>query len=61
MDLQAALDQVIHGDLNRLGGEGGVIAVGPGGEAAWSFNTEGMYRARIGAGRPLEVGLYAGP
>jgi L-asparaginase / beta-aspartyl-peptidase len=61
MDLQAALDQVIHGDLKRLGGEGGVIAVGPDGQTAWSFNTEGMYRARIGAGQPLDVGLYAEP
>ena len=58
MDVQAAADQVVHGDLTRLGGDGGVIVVTSRGDMAWSFNTEGMYRARIAAGRPLEIGLY---
>ena len=58
MSLQDALDQVVQKDLTALGGDGGVIAVTPVGEMAWSFNTEGMYRARISAGRPLELGLY---
>lgn len=58
MDAQAAADRVIHGDLTRLGGDGGAIVVTPHGEVAWSFNTEGMYRARIAADGPLEIGLY---
>jgi beta-aspartyl-peptidase (threonine type) len=56
--LQAAVDEVIQRQLPALGGEGGVIAVGPGGEIAWSFNTSGMYRAAVAAERPLKTGIY---
>jgi beta-aspartyl-peptidase (threonine type) len=56
--LQEAADQVIQGRLTELGGDGGVICVGPAGEIAWSFNTSGMYRAAIAHDRPLVVGVY---
>lgn len=58
LSLQAAADRVVQGDLTALGGEGGVIAVAPDGQMAWSFNTSGMYRARIADGEPLVVGVY---
>jgi beta-aspartyl-peptidase (threonine type) len=58
LPLQAAVDQVIHESLAGLGGDGGVIAVAPDGQMAWSFNTSGMYRARIADGQPLVVGVY---
>lgn len=58
LELQAAADQVIQQDLTALGGVGGVIAVAPDGRMAWSFNTSGMYRARIAEGEPLVVGVY---
>ncbi|MDB5417331.1 MAG: asparaginase family protein [Phenylobacterium sp.] len=58
LSLQAAADQVVHRDLTRLGGEGGVIAVAPDGQMAWSFNTSGMYRARIAEGEAMVVGIY---
>jgi len=58
LSLQAAADQVIQDDLTALGGDGGVIAVAPDGQMAWSFNTSGMYRARLAAGEPLTVGIY---
>ncbi|MGZ3376725.1 MAG: isoaspartyl peptidase/L-asparaginase family protein [Phenylobacterium sp.] len=58
LSLQAAVDQVIQTDLEALGGKGGVIAVTPDGQMAWSFNTSGMYRARIADGVPLEVAIY---
>src|SRR5262249_4415951 len=58
LGLQAACDRVVQQDLSALGGHGGVIAVAPDGEMAWSFNTSGMYRARIADGRPLEVAIY---
>ena len=58
LDLQAACDQVVQGDLTALGGEGGIIAVGSDGLMAWSYNTTGMYRARIAHGRSVEVGIY---
>jgi beta-aspartyl-peptidase (threonine type) len=58
MALQAAVDRVVKGDLTALGGQGGVIAVTPDGQMAWSFNTSGMYRARIADGHALEVSIY---
>lgn len=58
LSLQAAADQVVQGDLTGLGGDGGVICVAPDGQMAWSFNTSGMYRARIADGEPLVVGVY---
>lgn len=58
LSLQAAVDRVVQGDLTALGGDGGVIAVAPDGQMAWSFNTAGMYRARIADGEPLRVGVY---
>ena len=58
LSLQAAVDQVIQRELTALGGQGGVIAVAPDGQMAWSFNTSGMYRARIAEGRALEVAIY---
>jgi beta-aspartyl-peptidase (threonine type) len=58
LSLQRAVDRVVQDDLTALGGEGGVIAVDPHGHMAWSFNTEGMYRARIADGEPLAVALY---
>jgi beta-aspartyl-peptidase (threonine type) len=58
MSLQAAADEVIQDKLTALGGDGGVIAVAPDGQLAWSFNTSGMYRARATEGGPLVVGIY---
>lgn len=56
--LQAAVDELVQGQLAALGGQGGVIAVAPDGQMAWSFNTSGMYRARIADGQPLAVSIY---
>jgi len=58
LTLQAAADQVIQRDLTGLGGDGGVIAAGADGQLAWSFNTTGMYRARMAQGQPLTTGIY---
>jgi beta-aspartyl-peptidase (threonine type) len=58
LGLQDAVDRVVQQDLEALGGQGGVIAVAPDGQMAWSFNTSGMYRARIADGRALEVAIY---
>jgi beta-aspartyl-peptidase (threonine type) len=56
--LQAAVDQVIHKEVTGLHGDGGVIAVAPDGQMAWSFNTPGMYRAKLAEGGKLEIGIY---
>ena len=45
--LQEALDAVLA-DVQSLGGNGGLIAVSPTGEAAWGFTTPGMYRGMAG-------------
>lgn len=58
LSLQAAADAVVQDQLTGLGGEGGVIAVAPDGQMAWSFNTAGMYRARLSDDQALVVGLY---
>jgi beta-aspartyl-peptidase (threonine type) len=58
LSLQAAADQVIQETLAASGGDGGVIAVAPDGQIAWSFNTSGMYRARAAEGVPVAVGIY---
>jgi Asparaginase len=58
LGLQAAADEVIQKQLTAMGGDGGVIAVAPDGQMAWSFNTSGMYRARVADGAPLTVGIY---
>lgn len=58
MRLQQAADEVIHKELEALHGDGGVIAITPDGQMAWSFNTPGMFRARIAEGGKLEVAVY---
>lgn len=58
MTLQKAADTVIQDRLTALGGDGGVIAIAPDGQIAWSFNTSGMYRASAAQGRPVVVSIY---
>ena len=58
MKLQAAADEVIQKQLTALGGDGGIVAVAPDGQMAWSFNTTGMYRAKMSQGQPLQIGIY---
>jgi beta-aspartyl-peptidase (threonine type) len=58
LSLQAAADLVVQDKLAAIGGDGGVIAVAPDGQIAWSFNTTGMYRARAAEGQPAVIGIY---
>jgi L-asparaginase / beta-aspartyl-peptidase len=58
LTLQQAVDQVIHKELEALHGDGGVIALTPDGQLAWSFNTPGMFRARLREGEKPEIALY---
>lgn len=58
MPLQAAADEVIHKQLVALKGDGGVIAIAPDGQLAWSFNTPGMYRARMAEGGTAKISIY---
>jgi beta-aspartyl-peptidase (threonine type) len=58
MPLQAAADEVIQKQLSAMKGDGGIIALTPDGQLAWSFNTPGMFRARIAEGGTAQVGIY---
>lgn len=58
MKLQQAANEVIHRQLEALHGDGGIIAIAPDGQMAWSFNTPGMYRARLAEGGKVEIGVY---
>jgi beta-aspartyl-peptidase (threonine type) len=52
-----AADKVIA-DVGSLGGSGGVILVTPEGDAAWAFNTPGMYRG-LASAEGTRVAIYA--
>ena len=56
--LQQAADEVIQKRLAPIHGDGGVIAISPNGQMAWSFNTPGMFRARRAEGGQIEVHIY---
>jgi isoaspartyl peptidase/L-asparaginase-like protein (Ntn-hydrolase superfamily) len=47
LDATAAADRVVHGQLRRMGGSGGVIVVGRDGTLAMPFNSRGMLRGSI--------------
>lgn len=55
--LQAALESVLQ-DIKELGGTGGLIAVAPTGECAWSFTTRAMYRG-VADAEGRKVAIYA--
>jgi len=54
---QAAHD-VIHGKLEQIGGDGGVIVVDKDGALALEFNTEGMFRGARDSGGRRELAIY---
>lgn len=58
MKLQDAANHVIHKELQDLHGDGGIIALTPDGQLAWSFNTPGMYRGRLAEGGQIQIGIY---
>jgi beta-aspartyl-peptidase (threonine type) len=58
MSLQAAADEVVQKELAPIHGDGGVIAISPDGQMAWSFNTPGMFRARQAEGGPVQMGIF---
>jgi beta-aspartyl-peptidase (threonine type) len=54
---RTAADKVIA-DVGSLGGSGGVIVVTPAGDAAFAFNTPGMYRG-LASAEGRQVAIYA--
>ena len=56
--LEEAAEDVIHNQLKRVGGDGGIVAVDRKGNVAMEFNSEGMYRGFIrGDGDPT-IAIY---
>lgn len=58
LSLQDASDRVIQEELTEMGGDGGIVALTADGDIAWSFNTPGMYRARLTEGGEPVVAIY---
>jgi beta-aspartyl-peptidase (threonine type) len=58
MSLQAAADEVVQKQLAAVHGEGGIIALTPDGQMVWSFNTSGMFRARLREGGSAQISIY---
>jgi L-asparaginase / beta-aspartyl-peptidase len=58
MSLQEAADEVVQKDLSAIHGDGGVVALTPDGQLAWSFNTPGMFRAKLKEGATPQISLY---
>jgi beta-aspartyl-peptidase (threonine type) len=56
--LSAAVREVVFDELPALGGEGGVIAIDPGGTIVMEFNSEGMFRASRRAGEDPQIAIY---
>jgi beta-aspartyl-peptidase (threonine type) len=57
LDVVEAADEVVMRQLVRLGGSGGVIAVGHDGRIAMPFNSEGMLRGAMDSRGLFETGL----
>jgi len=57
LSLQEASRTVI-GKVEKLGGDGGIVAVDKNGNVAMEFNTAGMYRATMNDQGELYLGIY---
>jgi L-asparaginase / beta-aspartyl-peptidase len=58
LTLAQAVHELLHDELRRLGGDGGLIAVDSSGQLVLEFTTEGMFRgARHSDGR-REIAIY---
>ena len=55
-----AAGEVVNREIPELGGSGGAIVLGADGAFAMPFNTDGMYRGRIGADGAPHVAIWPG-
>ncbi|MDF2158805.1 isoaspartyl peptidase/L-asparaginase [Algoriphagus sp. CAU 1675] len=56
--LQEAADEVVMGQLVKIGGSGGIISIDKMGNIAMPFNSEGMYRGYRKAGEEAKTFIY---
>jgi beta-aspartyl-peptidase (threonine type) len=57
LDVRRAADEVVTKQLVKIGGSGGVIAIGRDGAIAMPFNSPGMLRGAMDSGGRLETGI----
>ena len=58
MDVRQAADEVVMRQLVKLGGSGGVIAIGRDGTIAMPFNSPGMLRGAMDSRGRFETGIF---
>jgi beta-aspartyl-peptidase (threonine type) len=58
LTLEEAAREMLHDILRKLGGSGGIIAVGGGGQLVMDFSTEGMFRGARDSGGRREIAIY---
>ncbi|MEZ5015871.1 MAG: isoaspartyl peptidase/L-asparaginase [Flavipsychrobacter sp.] len=58
MTVEQAAKEMIHDKLEKLGGDGGIIALDKHGNVSIEFNTVGMHRAYIKWNGETEVAIY---
>lgn len=58
LTVKEAAKEVIHNQIGRLGGVGGIIVLDKEGNIAWDFNTKGMYRAYKKSNGDKKVELF---
>ncbi len=58
LSLKEALKQVIHVEIDSLGGDGGLIGLDKDGHIAWDFNTAGMYRGYKTSAGDQKIEIY---
>ncbi|MEZ5531310.1 MAG: isoaspartyl peptidase/L-asparaginase [Steroidobacteraceae bacterium] len=58
LTLAAAADAVVLDRLQKMGGEGGIIAIDAQGGVVTSFNSEGMFRGARTSGGTREISIY---
>ena len=56
--LAEAVHYMVHVELPRLRGAGGVIAIDRHGHIAMDFNSEGMFRAAVSAGGEPQIAIF---
>ena len=58
LNLQDAMNEVVHGKLIEMDGEGGMIGIDASGNVSMMFNSAGMYRATINTKGEKFIGIY---
>lgn len=58
IDIQAAVDEAIKGDLTKAEGTGGAIVLDKTGKAAFAYNSPGMWRGTITRDGKIDVAVY---